>query len=200
MLLAKRPTMLRAESLREAAGEETNPSPTHSGPPHEVVDRNVRALAEIRSRHLGKRSLQGRVADRITGFAGSMGCIYLHLFVFGSWLLINSRALPIMEPFDPYPFVMLAMFASVEAIFLSTFVLISQNRQAELAEKRNDLDLQINLLAEHEITRTLQLVDAMAKRLNVTVGDHETDVLKQDVRPEAVMQRMEAVEDGEEQA
>lgn len=190
-----------ARETRQADAEpETYPSATHAGPPHDVVDRNVRALAEIRSRYFEKRSLQGRIADAITGFAGSMKCIYLHLALFGSWLLVNSGALPVMAPFDPYPFVMLAMFASVEAIFLSTFVLISQNRQSELAEKRNDLDLQINLLAEHEITRILQIVDAISRKLNVTAPDHETEILKQDVRPEAVMKRMEAAEHREQQS
>ena len=74
---------------------------------------------------------------------------------------------PGLRPFDPFPFVMLAMAASVEAIFLSTFVLISQNRMAELADKRADLDLQINLLSEHEITRLVKLLDAVAKRLGI---------------------------------
>jgi uncharacterized membrane protein len=186
--------MTPRERRRSDAQLESYPSASHAGAPHDVVDRNVRALAEIRAGYFDKRPLQGRIADAITGFAGSMGCIYLHLALFGSWLLVNSGAVPVIEPFDPYPFVMLAMFASVEAIFLSTFVLISQNRQSELAEKRNDLDLQVNLLAEHEITRILQLVDAIAKRLNVAPNDHETEVLKQDVRPEAVMKRMEAAE------
>ena len=158
-----------------------------------VVDRNVHALANIRAAHLDRRDIQERVADRITAFAGSLGCIYLHLVLFGSWLLINTGALPVMKPFDPYPFVMLAMFASVEAIFLSTFVLISQNRQAALTEKRNDLDLQINLLAEHEITRILQLVDDIAKKLDVPRDIHDTEPLKEDVQPEAVIKQMESV-------
>jgi uncharacterized membrane protein len=159
--------------------------------PAEVVDRNVHELEQIRTAHLEKRTLQGRVADRITGFAGSMACIYAHLLLFGTWLLVNSGVWPVIAPFDPYPFVMLAMFASVEAIFLSTFVLISQNRQAALAEKRNDLALQVNLLAEHEITRLLRLVDEIAKRLSVPRDEDATEPLKQDVHPEAVMKRME---------
>ena len=167
--------------------------PGHDPTTHAVVDRNVQALAQIRAAHMEARDVQGRVADRITGFAGSMRCIYLHLALFGTWLLINTRALPVVEPFDPYPFVMLAMFASVEAIFLSTFVLISQNRQAQLAEKRNDLDLQINLLAEHEITRILQVVDEIAKRLAIPQVGHDTEALKRDVQPEEVMLRMDEV-------
>ena len=200
MLLANRLAMGTTGAQYHAPPGETLPSAAHEGPPHTVVDRNVEALATIRARYLERRSVEGRAADAITRFAGSMYFVYMHLLLFGGWLLINARVLPIIEPFDPYPFVMLAMFASVEAIFLSTFVLISQNRQAQLAEKRNDLDLQINLLAEHEITRLLQLVDGIAKRLQVTHGDHDTDVLKQDVHPEAVIDRMELVDQGHEQS
>ncbi|MDB4972231.1 MAG: hypothetical protein JWN48_572 [Myxococcaceae bacterium] len=158
-----------------------------------VVERNVHALEKIRAGYLERRTLQQRVVDRITAFAGSVWCVYVHLGLFGSWLLFNSGVLPVAEPFDPYPFVMLAMFASVEAIFLSTFVLISQNRMAALSEKRNDLDLQVNLLAEHEITRLLQLVDEIAKKLDIPRDARRTEPLKADVQPEAVMERMERV-------
>jgi uncharacterized membrane protein len=171
-----------------------------STPAPEVIDRNVHALEKIRAAHLGRRTLQERVADRITRFAGSLACVYLHLLLVALWLLINTRVLPWVAPFDPYPFVMLAMFASVEAIFLSTFVLISQNRQAALAEKRNDLDLHVNLLAEHEITRLLQLVDAIAKTLQIPIDASRTDPLKGDIKPEAVIERMETLREREQEA
>jgi uncharacterized membrane protein len=163
----------------------------------EVVDRNVHALEKIRAAYLGRRNLQERVADKITGFAGSLWCVYLHLALVIAWVSINLGAVPWIPRFDPYPFVMLAMFASVEAIFLSTFVLISQNRQAALAEKRNDLDLQVNLLAEHEITRILELVDEIAKKLDIPRDKGRTDPLKEDVQPEAVIERMESVRERE---
>ncbi|MFT3772780.1 MAG: DUF1003 domain-containing protein [Minicystis sp.] len=105
---------------------------------------------------------------------------------------------PGVRPFDPFPFVMLAMIASVEAIFLSTFVLISQNRMAALADRRADLDVQINLLAEHEITRLIALCDAMAQHLGVhpEPGSQRIEELKRDVRPEAVLDEIEqAAED-----
>jgi uncharacterized membrane protein len=168
-----------------------------STPAPDVVDRNVHALEQIRENHLGRRNLQERITDRVTAFAGSLWCVYLHVLLVGLWLLVNSGVLPWIAPFDPYPFVMLAMFASVEAIFLSTFVLISQNRQAALAEKRNDLDLQVNLLAEHEITRLLQLVDEIAKKLDVPRDSGGTERLKQDVKPEAVIERMESLRERE---
>jgi len=89
--------------------------------------------------------------------------------------------------FDPYPFVMLAVLASVEAIFLSTFVLISQNRQALLNEKNAQLDLQVNLLAEHEVTRLIALTEQIARKVGVTLPEDDLAELKNDVAPERVL-------------
>jgi uncharacterized membrane protein len=87
---------------------------------------------------------------------------------------------------------MLAMIASVEAIFLSTFVLISQNRMQALADKRADLDLQINLLAEHEVTRLIELVDGISRHLKVPrQSDPHLEELKKDVHPEVVLEEIE---------
>jgi len=90
-------------------------------------------------------------------------------------------------------FVVLAMIASVEAIFLSTFVLISQNRMQAAADKRADLDLQISLLAEHEVTKLAALVSEIGKRLGVeTEVDDELREIKRDVAPEAVLDEIDA--------
>lgn len=162
------------------------------GPLSGVVHRNIRALVEERRKLELRKNRQQRIADGITRFTGSMPFVYLHLVLFGGWLLVNSGLVPGVEPFDPFPFVMLAMWASVEAIFLSTFVLISQNRQAELADKRADLDLQVNLLAEHEITRLIHMVDGVAAHLGVESGrDAHLDELKRDVAPEKVLEELE---------
>jgi uncharacterized membrane protein len=159
-----------------------------------VVDRNVRALLQRRQEEQVSRSRQERIADAVTRFTGSMRFVYIHLVVFGTWIAINLGWLPFAPRFDP-SFVVLAMVASVEAIFLSTFVLISQNRMAALADKRADLDLQVSLLAEHEITRLITLVTAMAERMGIEQAhDPELSELSRDVRPEKVMEKMEAHE------
>jgi uncharacterized membrane protein len=159
-----------------------------------VVDRNVRALLQHRQDEQVSRSRQERIADAVTRFTGSMRFVYIHLVVFGTWIAINLGWLPFAPRFDP-SFVVLAMVASVEAIFLSTFVLISQNRMAALADKRADLDLQVSLLAEHEITRLIALVTAMAERMGIEQAhDPELSELSRDVRPEKVMETMEAHE------
>ena len=167
--------------------------PSASGLAH-VVDRNIRALLEHRRDQEAGRSLQERTADRITRFTGSMKFVYIHLVLCGLWIVINLGWLPGVPRFDP-SFVVLAMVASVEAIFLSTFVLITQNRMAALADKRADLDLQISLLAEHEVTRLITLVTAMAERMGLEVArDPELAELSQDVAPEKVMEKMEVQE------
>jgi uncharacterized membrane protein len=164
---------------------------------HEVLRRNIRSLRRVRAEYERTRSLETRVADAITRFSGSMPCVYVHAVLVSLWILINARVMTVVPAFDPYPFVMLAMVASVEAIFLSTFVLVSQNRQAELAEKRAELDLQINLLAEHEITKLIALVDDIATALQVPRAADSTEALKQEVRPETVLREVDRIEEEE---
>jgi len=123
-----------------------------------------------------------------------MRFVYIHLVFFGGWVLVNLGVFPGIPAFDG-SFVIMASLASVEAIFLSTFVLISQNRMATLADTRADLDLQMGLLAEHEITRLITLVAAMAEQMNVAAANNpELAELSQDVAPEKVIQKMEAHE------
>jgi uncharacterized membrane protein len=158
-----------------------------------VVERNIRALIERRRAEEARKSKQDRIADAITRFTGSMRFVYLHMAIFGAWIVINLGWTPLPQ-FDE-SFVVLAMAASVEAIFLSTFVLISQNRMAALADKRADLDLQVSLLAEHEITRLITLVSEIADKLGVARSrNEELSELARDVHPEKVLDKMEETE------
>ena len=166
-----------------------------SRPLADVVDRNIRALVEQEREQERRRTLENRLADVITRFAGSMRFVYLHLVIYGGWIVINLGWLPI-RPFDP-TFVVLAMVASVEAIFISTFVLISQNRMAALADRRADLDLQISLLAEHEISRVIALVRSIAERMGIEAAeDPELHELVRDVEPARVMDRISEEKNG----
>ena len=155
-----------------------------------ALKRNIEALEERRRQEAATATRQERLAEAITSFTGSMQFVYLHLALYAAWILINLGVLPGLPKFDP-SFVILAMEASVEAIFLSTFVLISQNRTAAAADKRADLDLQINLLAEHELTKLTEVVTAIAARLDVRL-DAEIDEVKKDVAPEAVLDELDA--------
>jgi uncharacterized membrane protein len=164
------------------------PSPRGVG---SVLDRNIQALRERRARERREASVQEKIAGAITRFTGSMLFVYLHLAVFGFWILANLGWIPGAPRWDE-SFVVLAMLASVEAIFLSTFVLISQNRMQELADARADLDLQISLLAEHEITKLATLTVAIAEKLGIEAGaDEELAEVQQTVAPEAVLDEIE---------
>lgn len=155
-----------------------------------IVERNITALLKRRKEEEGKKTFEEKIADKVTRFTGSMVFVYIHLLLFGLWIIWNTGVIG-LKPFDP-SFVILAMFASVEAIFLSTFVLISQNRMNAQADKRAELDLQISLLTEHEVTRIITLVTAMAKKMGIQDAyDPEIKELSKDVHPEKVMDSME---------
>ncbi|HEV2748324.1 MAG TPA: DUF1003 domain-containing protein [Allosphingosinicella sp.] len=116
-----------------------------------------------------------------------MRFVWLHLAVFGFWIVANLGWVPGVPQWDE-SFVVLAMIASVEAIFLSTFVLISQNRMAAAADKRADLDLQINLLAEHEVTKLVAMVSEISHHLGLAHAvEEDVEELKRNVAPEAVL-------------
>lgn len=170
-------------------------TPTYPPPPPEgltpVLERNIEALYERRKREAEAASWQEQAADAIARFTGSMTFVYLHLIVFGVWITVNLHWIPGIPAWDE-SFVVLAMVASVEAIFLSTFVLITQNRMAAAADKRADLDLQISLLAEHEITKLTKLVSAIARKMDVeTEVQDELEEVTRDVAPDAVLDTIE---------
>lgn len=168
----------------------TRPSPIPPGL-GSVLARNLRMMEERRGREEATATFEERVADAITRFTGSMRFVYLHVVLFGGWILVNLGVVPGVPKFDP-SFVILAMAASVEAIFLSTFILISQNRMTATAQKRAELDLQINLLTEHEVTKLVALLSSVADRLGVkSEVDGEVEELKEDVAPDAVLDEIE---------
>jgi len=170
-------------------GPTYRPPTLHSLAP--VLDRNIEALRQRRASEQEAASWQERAADAITNFTGSMTFVFLHLAAFGFWIVANLDMIPGIPAWDA-SFVVLAMIASVEAIFLSTFVLISQNRMAAAADKRADLDVQISLLAEHELTKVATLISEIAKHMGIqTDVDQEVEEIKRDVSPEAVLDEIE---------
>lgn len=159
-----------------------------------AIERNISAMVAARQDVERARGIGARVATAITEFAGSLAFLALHVIWFGGWILWNV-SLSNANAFDPFPFGMLTTIVSLEAIFLSAFVLMSQKRDARIADQRADLDVQINLLAEHEITRLLRLIDAIAHRLGVdTTEIADLQDLEQDVQPDAVLQKLETAE------
>ena len=162
------------------ASPTVDPTPAGLSP---ALERNIRALEARQRREL---------ADGITRFVGSVTFAALHAAIFGAWIAVNAGLVPGLPRWDA-SFIILGTGASVEAIFLSTFVLISQNRMAAVAEKRADLNLQISLLAEHEVTRLAALTAQIAERLGIDAeADPEVREIERDVAPEAVLDRIEA--------
>jgi uncharacterized membrane protein len=155
-----------------------------------VLERNIEALLNREDQLDRDRSVQERLAATVTRFTGSLLFVYLHVAIVGFWVLVNAGWTP-LEKFDP-TFVLLATIASVEAIFLTSFVLITQNRMQADADRRADLDLQVSLLAEHELTRLVILVRQLAEHNGVNLSNEiDLDEIQHDVAPEHVLDTLE---------
>ena len=152
---------------------------TKAAAPRQVpntVQTNIRSVAEMEIALDKSRTVSDRLADLIGGFSGSMAFVALHVFWFSAWFLINTGLIPGIPHFDPYPFILLAMVVSVEGVLLSTFVLMKQNRMQKRIDLRDQLNLQIDLLAEKEVTKSLQLLHAICKHLNIEEVDADAEL------------------------
>ena len=192
--------MVSTDFLRLKSGEIaiTDPQPEEIPPNNpllaDVIERNINTINRLRCKARDERSMRDRISDAITAFSGSMTFIYVHIAWFGVWIVANTGHLGV-PAFDPFPYGLLTMVVSLEAIFLSTFVLLSQNRTAVETERRADLDLQIGLLTEHELTRVLQMLDAIQDKLGIE-NDADSDLadLETETRPEDVLAEIERVD------
>ncbi|MEH2092333.1 DUF1003 domain-containing protein [Nostoc sp.] len=159
-----------------------------------IIQRNIRTLIRLRLQAANKRNLQDRIADTITSFSGHIVFVYVHIVWFGAWIVLNTGRIGV-HPFDPFPYGLLTMIVSLEAIFLSTFVLISQNRLSEESEYRTNLNLQIALLTEHEVTRVLQMLDAIQDKMGIDNDeDSELADLEMETKPEDVLTEIERLQ------
>lgn len=134
--------------------------------PHTVAD-NIQAIVDLEEGKDRERSLSDKIADLIGSFAGTVVFVVMHLVWFGLWTAVNLGSLQLVRPFDPYPFQLLCMLVSLEGVLLSTFVLIRQNRMSRRADRRSHLDLQINLLAEKEVSKALQMLERISAKLDL---------------------------------
>jgi len=160
----------------------------------DVVERNIRTIATLRERAAQERGVEEKLADAVTSFSGRMAFAYIHLAWFGAWIVVNTGRVGI-APFDPFPYGLLTMIVSLEAIFLATFVLISQNRISEHSERRADLALQIGLLTEYEVTRLLRMLDAVQDKIGVPNNhDRELTELEAETKPEDVLAEIAKVQ------
>jgi uncharacterized membrane protein len=129
-----------------------------------------RAFGAIKAQHASERTTLEVIADGLNAVASSAPFLALHVVWFVAWILLNTGAFGV-RPWDPFPFGLLTMIVSLEAIFLSIFVLLAQKRESAIAELREELALQVNLRMEEEVTKTLQLVAGLYTRLGHVMGE-----------------------------
>jgi uncharacterized membrane protein len=161
----------------------------NSIPSQSHIDSIVRQEEEA----LERRSATERLADAVGSFAGSHFFVVLHLLLLIAWLLVNKGKVPSIRPFDPYPFQLLGVIVAIEAVILSSFILMRQNRMMRRGERRDHLNLQVDLLAEKEITKVLQMVHAICGKMGLQniMADQEIRELSQPTSIESITQTLE---------
>ncbi len=156
----------------------------------DLTRENVQSMRRVEQNALANRSRADRIAAFVAGFCGSMTFVWIHVAVFSAWIVFNT--FPGLHHFDTYPFTFLTLVVSLEAIFLSSFILISQNYELRISDRRNQLDLQINLLTEQENTKMLQLLERIAQKVGVDdPGDTDLRILTEDTDPEKLIRQIE---------
>jgi uncharacterized membrane protein len=138
---------------------------------------NVEAIAKLEHEELHRRSRGEKVSDFFVSLMGSMPFLVFHVVWFAGWFAVNLNAVPGVAPFDPFPFGVLTLIVSSEGVFLSIFILISQNRMARQSDKRAHLDLQVNILTEQEMTMMLRMQQRLCEHLGV-----EVDTVKEEAK------------------
>jgi uncharacterized membrane protein len=151
-----------------------------------------RVIRSFVTKYNKNRSFAEKAADSIANFCGSIEFFVLNFIWFLVWIMVNTGLVPGIEPFDPFPFGLLTMIVSLEAIFLSIFVLISQNRQSKIADLRAEIDMQVNMIAEEEITKVMQMVHGLYKGLKVNmVHDPEIEEMMKPLDRSLIEKRLE---------
>jgi uncharacterized membrane protein len=158
---------------------------------HDLTRRNVETVRRLEDAAV-KEGPMDRVADAVTRFCGSLSFFIINLAWYAAWIVINTWG---PWQFDPYPYTFLTLCVSLEAIFLSIFILMSENRQAILDKRRAELDLQVNLLAEQENTKQLHLLKAIAAKVGLDLKyDKELQALEQEIHPDSLAAQIDHAE------
>jgi uncharacterized membrane protein len=140
------------------------------------AQRNIEAIVKMEEDFLKRRSTAARIVDLSVDAVGTMPSFLIHLGVFSTWILLNSGVIAVVRPWDPFPFILLTMFVSMEGVILALFVLMKQNRMSRRADERDHLHLQINLLAEKEVTTMLQLQQRLMSHLGMADSAQDSEV------------------------
>ena len=157
----------------------------------DLTRRNVSRIMALEEAEHEKATLGDRVGDAVTHAAGSLMFLGINLLAIAGWMLLNVM-LPESKRFDPFPFSLLTLILSIEAILLAIFILITQNRAAQISEKRSHLDLQINLLAEQENTQMLLMLDQIGRAVGAQMDNsRDAAALAERIRPEALSEQLD---------
>ena len=165
-----------------------------TGSVEHLTQRNIEVVRKLEEAANQERTTSERIARMVARFCGSMTFVWVHVIGFAAWIALNL--VPSVRHIDPFPFTFLTFIVSLEAIFLSTFILISQNIDTRLSERRNHLDLQINLLSEQENTKMLMMLQVIAEKVGAQIEpDDDVTVLAQETELEKVVAQIEEREE-----
>lgn len=153
---------------------------------------NVRAIVELERRTLDEERWPDRISSHIGRFVGSLRFVAFHVFAFVAWAGWNSLA-PAQWHFDPYPWGLLTLIVSMEGVLIATFVLIAQNRMSRQSDHRDHLDLQVDLLAEQEMTVVLKMLRRISDHLGLPPEHGETERADQLTEKTNIQDLMETI-------
>ena len=189
---AQQEFMKKETSSTSAAGAPNGNRPAGSSA-EQLTEQNVDTITRLEEAARQQRTRTDRIAEKIANFCGSMTFVWVHVAWFGFWILLN--VIPGIRHVDPFPFTFLTLIVSLEAIFLSTFILISQNLDSRISERRSHLDLQLNLLSEQENTKMIVMLHAIAAKVGADLTqDPHLHALSEETEPERLIEQIEARE------
>lgn len=145
----------------------------------QATERRRQFFKSFEAKSLRSRSLLTQISDDLTEICGSTAFLIFHIILFVSWITLNTGLIPGAVPFDPFPFGLLTMVVSLEAIFLSIFILVSQNRSSLVNTLREEVHLRVNLIAEEEITKVLEVLADIRKEVGIKKRDEELEEMLQ---------------------
>ena len=182
-----------ANHTSTSAAGPPNGNRTASSSAEQLTEQNVETTTRLEEAARSQRTSTDRIAEKIARFCGSMTFVWVHVVWFGGWILLNS--IPGIPHLDSFPFTFLTLIVSLEAIFLSTFILISQNLDSRISERRSHLDLQLNLLSEQENTKMIVMLHAIAAKVGADLTqDPHLKALSEETEPERLIEQIEARE------
>lgn len=145
----------------------------------QATERRRQFFKSFEAKSLRSRSILTQISDDLTEVCGSTPFLIFHIIFFTGWILLNMNFIPGAIPFDPFPFGLLTMVVSLEAIFLAIFILVSQNRSAYVNTLREETHLRVNLIAEEEITKALEVLAELRKAVGIKKTDPELEEMLQ---------------------